>query len=147
MIPTRLPSWRARIAQALERAADSIRDALMDWDPDGEDEPAEMAAGPLPPLDPEALVVLMRGRVEECLRCLAEVVNEAPNAQGIAASEGVLRPLFDALLREALRKAEEMRVDAALAGLPAAAGPQGGWAERYRRILAGDGKIPVGDCP
>jgi hypothetical protein len=136
------PPLRARAEQALGRAADAIRDAVLDWDPELEERPSAPPPVPLPPLGPKVLVGALRGPVEEALERIAEALNEAPDARALAALEPDLRPLLEELLFEAVARGEELRLDAALAGLPAA--PEGGWRKKYRRMKAAEGDWPPG---
>jgi hypothetical protein len=72
-------AFRAQARDALERAADVVKDVLLDWDPDGEDELAQEEREPLPPLEPGQFRAALRGEVEAALDRVAEVLNEAPD--------------------------------------------------------------------
>ena len=134
----------ARRAQpVLDRAADKVKDTLLDWDAEEDELPRPVARAPLPPLEPELLVADLRPQVEDTLRRLAEVLNEAPTLEAMAACEPEVRRLAAELARLAVERAGQARVDAAVAGLPPASGKRA-WAEKLRRMRAADGEgVPV----
>src|SRR5438105_4098884 len=43
--------WWRRLREPLGRLADRVQDALLDWDPEGEDDPVAQPLGTLPPLE------------------------------------------------------------------------------------------------
>jgi hypothetical protein len=131
-----------RVDAAMDHMADVIKDALLDGlGADGRPEGEAPAVPPaLPPIPTEAFVELMRARVEETLRQVAEAISAAPGDAVLAASEEETCDLFTELWLEALRTGVRMRLDAAEAEKPADdedKGP-GEWARRYRRMHAGD---------
>jgi hypothetical protein len=125
--------------QMLERAADAIRDAVLDWGAEEPDGRAE-AVVPLPPLAPEALLQAVAPQVEQTLRSTAEVLNAAPTAQAMTARGAEVCRLFEELLQHTLALSVQLRVDAAVADHQPP--PAGDWAERYRRFLAAEGRLP-----
>jgi hypothetical protein len=131
-------SLRTRADQAMERMADAVRDALLDWDTD-EDLPPEVARAPLPPVEPGQFVEVLRPEVEQTLAALAGVLNEAPDARSLPAGEPEVRRLLEGLIRQALERGRQLRIDAAVAGLP----PGGPWVEKYRRMQAAEGRLPA----
>lgn len=136
-------TMRERVDAAMDHMADVIKDTLLDGletgGPREEDPPAEPPPA-LPPISPEVFVAVMRARVEETLRQVAEAINAAPGDAVQAASEEETCDLFSELWLEALRTGVQMRLDAAAAGQPAEAEPEPGgeWARRYRRMHADD---------
>jgi hypothetical protein len=131
-------SLRTRADQAMERMADAVRDALLDWNTD-DDLPPDVAREPLPPVEPGRFVEVLRPEVEQTLAALAEVLNEAPDARSIPAGEPEVRRLLEGLIRQALERGRQLRIDAAVAGLP----PGGPWVEKYRRMQAAEGRLPA----
>jgi hypothetical protein len=131
-------SLRDRADAAMERMADAVRDALLDWNTD-DDLPPEVAREPLPPVDPGQFVEVLRPEVEQTLAALAEVLNEAPDARSLPAGEPEVRRLLEGLVRQALERGRQLRIDAAVAGLP----PGGPWVEKYRRMQAAEGRLPA----
>jgi hypothetical protein len=128
---------RQRVDAAMDQMADIIKDALLDGLEFGDDED-EARVVPLLPLSPDQFVLRMRERVEKTLRQVAQVINEAPD-ESAAAIEEATCDLFSELWLEALKVAEQMRLDATLADQkPDADLPQGEWAKRYRRMHSDD---------
>jgi hypothetical protein len=130
------PSLRSRARLALDRAADAIRDTLLDWDLEPEERAAKPPPVPLPALDPKVLVAALREPVEAALEDIAETLNQAPDARALAATEPNLRPILEGLLVEAVVRCEELRLGALVERLPTA---EGGWAQKYRRMKAAEG--------
>jgi hypothetical protein len=129
----------ARRAQPmLDRAADKVKDVLLDWDAEEDELPRPVARAPLPRLEPEVFVADLRSQVDDTLRRLADVLNEAPTLEAMAACEPEVRRLAAELARQAVERAGQARVDATVAGLPPPSG-KGAWAERLRRMHAADG--------
>ena len=128
-----------RAQPVLDRAADKVKDALLDWDAEEDELPRPVARAPLPPLEPELLVADLRPQVEDALRRLAETLNEAPTLEALAACEPEVRRLTAELARQTVERAAQARVDAAVARLPTASG-KGAWAEKLRRMRAADGE-------
>jgi hypothetical protein len=130
----------ARRAQpVLDRAADKVKDVLLDWNAEEDELPRPVARAPLPPLEPELLVLDLRPQVEDTLHRLADVLNEAPTLEAMAACEPEVRRLAAELARQAVERAGQARIDAAVAGLPPPSG-KGAWAEKLRRLRAADGE-------
>jgi hypothetical protein len=128
---------RPHSERLLDRAADAVKDAMLDWDPDGDDQPQPERV-PLPPLEPARFAESLRGRVDEFLRSLADEMNAAPDVAGMEAAEDDVRALAEHFVRHAFAAAEEMRLDAAAARLGPAAG-EGQWAKKLRRMAADSG--------
>jgi hypothetical protein len=148
------------VAEATEWLADVIKDSLLDWTPTDEDENGP-AAEPLPPLEPYRFVEALRGPAEAALTSLAEAINEAPNALSIRAVPDPCIEVLGDFLDEALKVGLKLRVDAALAGLPAlqgphlprrwkkyraaappSAGPTRDWVKKFRRMKADEHNAP-----
>jgi hypothetical protein len=121
---------------ALEPLADRIKDALLDW---------ELLAGPgelpdsLLPMSPADFVAGMRVRTEEVLGHLAEVINAMPASQFNTIGEARVAELIAALVREAIERGVQLRLEATQAERPLPEPPQGAWASRYRRMQESDG--------
>jgi hypothetical protein len=75
---------------------------------------------------PEKLVAAMEQEVEQYLRSVMQVVNEAPEGAWIAGSEEQVRDLSAALRCRVFERAVQMRVDAAEAAFPPSAQPGDG---------------------
>jgi hypothetical protein len=60
----------------------------------------------------------------------------------MTARAGDVRLCFEWLVRQALERAEELRLDEAVARLSPTGGPKGGWVEKYRRMKAVEGRLP-----
>ncbi len=135
--------WLARLrrwfAEAAERAADAVKDFMLDW---GAAEPPCQAAHALPRVPPEQLVAALRGRVEQTLLRVADAINRAPTGDIVAASEEEVRGLFGELWWDALELGAKMRVEAGLSQLPPVPGGSEGWAAKYRRMCVEEGRPP-----
>jgi hypothetical protein len=127
----------------LDRAAVVVKDAILDWNPDGDERP-EPPAAPLPPLEPAKFVAALRAPVEEFIRSAAESLNAVPDLDGMAATEDDIRALAEHFVRQVFTAAAEQRLDAAAARLPTA-GAEGAWAKKLRRMLAAEGRVPEAD--
>jgi hypothetical protein len=130
-----------RVDAAMDRMADLIKNALLDGlELPDED---ELPPAPLVAIDPDEFAARMRERVEQALRQVAEVLNDAAN-ESPAVTEEATHDVFTELWLEALKVAAVMRIDAVLGeASPAArrhgAGPPDGqWARRYRLMHADD---------
>jgi hypothetical protein len=146
-----LEPLRRRFAEMMERLSDAIKDTLMDWTPDDADhwEPAEV---PLPPMQPKEFAEALRAPVEAVLASLAETINAASDARGVLDTRERCHELLGAFLDGALEVSLKLRVDAAMAELPALQpsggsmewhaadpdlrGPTRSWVEKYRRMQA-----------
>jgi hypothetical protein len=124
----------------MDQVADKVQDAMMGWDLDNQPEDG-VAKVPLPPLDPRAFGKAMRPEVVQLLDAVTREINEAPNAVSIAARGPVLSKLLDGWAQRALEVGEKLRVDAAVAELPALNRPHSNWTKKYRRMKAGEGKL------
>lgn len=97
---------RDQAEQTLSRAADAIKDMILDLGaPREEAEPAdkpELGTGLLRPLVPREFVLSMRGKTDEALALVAQVINAAPTGQEIAASEEQIETLLADLRFDAM---------------------------------------------
>jgi hypothetical protein len=144
-------------AETAGMLADVIKDSMLDWTPDDEDENAPEEE-PLPTMEPFRFVEALRGPAEIALTSLADAINEAPDAPAIRAVPDPCIEVLGDLLDEALKVGLKLRVDAALAGLPAlqaphtarrwkkkdggarpGAGPTRDWVQKFRRMKADEG--------
>jgi hypothetical protein len=146
------------VAEATAWLADVIKDSMLDWTPtDDENGPA---AEPLPPLEPYRFVEALRGPAEVVLTSLAEAINEAPDALALRAVPDPCIEVLGDFLDEALKVGLKLRVEAALAGLPAlqgphprrwkkhraaappGAGPTRDWVKKFRRMKGDEHNAP-----
>ncbi len=132
---------RGSTGPPLERAAELIKEILLDWDL-GEEPADGVMADDLPPLDALEFVAAMRGRVEQVLLQLAGAINEAPPGRIVPACEHRLSELLAELGTEALTRGIQMRLQAAEAGQTPEQRPQGRWAEKYRLMRAAGDHLP-----
>jgi hypothetical protein len=135
----------------LTRWADIIKDLLLDWDisPDADDAgtaDGDLPADELPPMSATEFVEALRGKIEQTLHRIAEVINRAPTGHIIAASEERVCQYLAELYAAALELGVQMRLEAAQPRTgPPPARPQGEWAKRWRRMMAGGTGMPPGD--
>lgn len=140
-------------SETMARLGDAIKDAVMDWTPDDADrwEPAEV---PLPPMQPKEFTEALHAPVETVLASLAETINAATDARAVLNGRERCQELLGAFLDGALEVALKLRVEAAMAELPALQpsgapvewhaaepelrGPTRSWVEKYRRMQADD---------
>jgi hypothetical protein len=135
----RLVRVRRWFREAVAWLADGCKDFLLDW---GAVAAARRAARELPPLSPPQFVEAMRGHMEWTLWQVAHAINQAPTGNVVVATEEAVRGLFGELWWDALELGAQMRVNAALAELPAAPGAPDGWAAKYRRMRVEEGCPP-----
>jgi hypothetical protein len=108
--------WKRLVAEPAERASDAVKDALLDFWPSTSSEivePPEASTEPLPLLDREQFAATLRGKVEETLERVANVINAAPTGKDIAGSEEQVCNLLAELLCDAVALGLQMRADAA----------------------------------
>jgi hypothetical protein len=132
----------AEVHTSTDQAVNRVRDAILDLgdDPEGGDGKA-FDAQPLPPLPPRQLIEALRPHVEAALRRTVEVINEDSYGCWARLTEERVAALFQELAQVALDEAFELRVAAA----EARCAPQQtlqGWARRYRRMMAREGRWP-----
>lgn len=116
-----------------DQLADAVKDALLDWDV----APQAGDASDLLPMASADFVEAMRPKVDEVLRRLADAINEAPPERAADILKGPVAALFSVLLREAIFRGMQLRVEATEAGLSPAEAPAGAWAKRYRQMRVG----------
>jgi hypothetical protein len=157
----RLEPIQQTFTETCERMGDAVKDAMLDWTPD-EDEEAECFKEPLPPLSREAFVEALRGPAEEMLSALADAINEVPDAATILAGSERCEEVLGDFFEEALQCGVKLRVDAATAelptlptslprrhrkkwseGSPPASRPHFDWVKKFRRMKATEGELPV----
>lgn len=129
-----LANVRDRMDALLERAADAIKDALLDWELDDESGQAMVGREDLPPLDAALFVAALLPRLEQVLWRMADAVNEAPAERILAAGEARIRELLADFCCDALKLGLQMRLDAAESVRPPRLAAQGSWARRWRRM-------------
>src|SRR5437588_572574 len=87
---------RRLFADAVNQAADAVKDSLIDLSMGDEPDPPGPTVVDLPPLPPQEFVAALRDKVEATLVDLAAVLNEAPAGHVVEASEErVEELLFD----------------------------------------------------
>jgi len=133
-------------AQAmLDRIADSVKDAVMDWElpsQGDEREPPEFKAAELPPVVPAELVQALQARVESTLGRVADTINANPTGRVGRESEERVLDLVADLVEEALQVGLQLRIAAAENRLSPAELPEGRWAKKFRFMLADEGRWP-----
>jgi hypothetical protein len=95
---------RRKVDETLDRLNEAVKDALIDGSLPGpsEDDPPEPRSDA--PLSREEFVEVMRPRIEEALRRMADSLNESVGA-------GAVGELLEILLRDALQTGLEMRAN------------------------------------
>lgn len=131
----------------LDRWVEVLKDLLLDWDVSNERDvpPAEQPA--LPEMSVDAYMVLMRGKMEESLRQVAEAINQAPTGNIIGGCEQQVCRLLSDLWATALETGVQLRIDSAAAGPTPVPPAQGQWASRLRRMTAAGPGLPVTSTP
>jgi hypothetical protein len=132
----------ARAERQRDRAADAVRDLVLDFDwPGADDPPARPGVPvPLPPLCPDQFTRALGPHVERVLQRAAAAINDDPGGCWQALTEERVAALFHDLGRLALEQGLDLRVAAAETEPPA--GLQWRWARRYRRHRAAEGRWP-----
>lgn len=163
--PSAAPAWPdmaepslelGPLASLMEEMADSLRDAVVDFEM-FPDEPAEKSM-PLPPMEKAAFITAARAQMGPVIEQVADALNSTSSIREIESNAGDVRELFQALSRNLLELGTQMRIDAALAGVPIQPMPrkafckkidaipaprtQTGWVEKYRRMKVREGKWP-----
>jgi hypothetical protein len=93
---------RQKVDETLDRLNEAIKDALMDGDFPFPSEDDSGESRPLAPLSREQFVEVMRPRIEEALRGMADSLNDSGGADAVG-------ELLETLLRDALQTGLEMR--------------------------------------
>jgi hypothetical protein len=128
-----------RVARPLMRTADAMKDSLLDLGASSYVEhpalPPEASTRPLPPLNREQFSASLRGKIDETMEGVADVIDQAPSGQAIAGSEERVCNLLAELLCDAVALGLQMRTDAAdaLNATESAPLPQNITAARYRK--------------
>jgi hypothetical protein len=125
------------------RWADFVKDLMLDWDYSGDDDEPEPITDELPRMSEHQFVEALRGKVEETLQRIAQTINEAPTGKIIEASEEKVCRMLAELWTKALQLGVQMRLEAAEAEMSPGVKPQGEWAIRLRRMLAGGGGMSL----
>src|SRR5262249_37896809 len=113
-----LANVRERMDALLERAADAVKDALLDWELDDEPGQAPARLEELPPLDPALFVAALLPQLELVLWRMADAVNDVPEGRILAAGEARVRELLADFCCNALEAGLQMRLEAAEAARP-----------------------------
>jgi hypothetical protein len=154
-----LEPLRRGAAETFDRLGEAIKDTMLDWTPDDTDH-AEPSEEPLPPLPVELFMEALRGPFEMVLASLIQAINAAPDARAIRDGREHCQALLGSFLDGALELGLQLRIDAALAALPAThpalsgqawapwhnadvslRGPSRSWVEKYRRMKADDSNL------
>jgi hypothetical protein len=83
-----------------------------------------------PRVSPEQFAESMRGEVEQYLKQIMDVVNQAPDGEWISGSEEQVRDIAAAMRQRVFEQAVQNRVDAAEAAFSPSASSQDGQAAR-----------------
>ncbi|HEV3115696.1 MAG TPA: hypothetical protein VGY58_01505 [Gemmataceae bacterium] len=153
---------RETTEQTMSRAAETIKDMILDFGADSDADKAidkpEHGTEMLPPLSSAHFVASMRGKIEQTLSRVAEVLNQAETGTEIAASEAHIKSLLGDLRFDAIAMALQMRNDANTAEIQSVASVPGRlttrsgkaksypasehwrpvWVERFRNMRASD---------
>lgn len=130
--------------ELLVDASETTKDTLLNLGLD-EDEGRQLTNLPgvsLPPMDPDRFVAVMWNEVEEVLRQVADLINEDPNGCWTAVTEERVLALFELLAQQALMQALDLRVTEAEAQLSRRDSRHATWVQKYRRLLAQEGRWP-----
>ncbi len=128
-------SVRGYLEKTLEDWAESIKAAVLDWDPINE-WVGDLHAALLPRVPPAQLVEAMRNDVEVMLQRVAQVVNESPAGTIDPGKVRTVQELFADLVNRAVVLGLQMRLEAAEAAPEAPApDPRSEWAKRYRSMM------------
>jgi hypothetical protein len=119
----------AKWDETLNRWADWLRDAMLDWDPQPPRPPRLCEVPTPPPLCSEVFVEAMHGEVEDTLRQVAALLNDAAPDRPL--NEDRLCDLFADLAHRAVARGKALRVQPVV---PQRCQPSS-WAERYRRMI------------
>src|SRR5262249_25385362 len=133
---TNLASVRERMEALLEHAADAIKDALLDWEPDEEAGQTVGGRSDLPQLDPALFVAALLPQLEPVLWRMADAINDAPAGRILSVGEARVRELLADFCCAALETGVQMRLDAAETARPPRLPARGTWAWRWRRMHA-----------
>jgi len=131
----------------IERWVELLKDILLDWDLSNERGPAPAVLPELPPMAVDAFMVLMRGKMEDSLRQVAEAINRAPTGDLVGGSEEAVGRLLADLWATALETGVQLRIDSAVSAPMPMPPPQGAWASRLRRMTASGPELPVTSTP
>jgi hypothetical protein len=115
---------RGPVAAVITRAADALKDAIIDLGAaEQRDTPMDIP-DLLPPMSWMRFLELLRGKAEDTLRKAAEVINETPDGEPRGFSAERFEALFLELQWEALELGLQLRIEAATAGT--ASSPEAG---------------------
>lgn len=167
--PQDQPPRPGKFAALFDDLADSVRDALLDFEMVKGEETEAPSDQALPPLVKHEFVAQARTRLDEVLDQMGDAINESATAQELDDCDADVQALFKSLGHDLLEIGVQMRIDAALAGVavpPTAAQPvsaapkalvnkvavaplprkkpnrQKSWVEKYRRMKIREGKWP-----
>jgi len=127
-------AMRSQLDQRMERMADAIKDALLDWSTPEEEEGGAAEGPALSPLCPDQFVEALRGNLEETLRRVAGVLNETPDGRLSGAAGDHICELVAQFVSESLEVGLRMRWDGAEEADAPLMPPQGDWASRFRSM-------------
>jgi hypothetical protein len=136
----------AKAQGMLDRIADSVKDAVMDWELPAlsdDQEPSEDSAAELPPVAPAQLIQALQARVESTISSVAEAINANPTGRIGPESEDRVLGLIADLVEEALQVGLQLRITAVENLLPPSQMPEGQWARKFRFMLADEGRWPA----
>ncbi|MBY0523703.1 MAG: hypothetical protein K2R98_09895 [Gemmataceae bacterium] len=143
MLVKRLREVLGSGGDSLERVADAIKDAILDWELPETDDSDVSPLDALQPMAPADFIEAMRPRIEETLLKVADAINEAPTGQLLAASEARVTDLILEMALESLQVGLRLRLEATQAGSPTTEMPQGAWARKYRKMRTARDTMPA----
>jgi hypothetical protein len=139
--PRRGSLWN-RIDDTLDRWADAVKDALLDWELDDDEWRTLPPETELPALDEEEFLAALRGRTEQALREVADVVNALPPGAGWQRGQQAVAAILAELTRDTFAAGLQLRIDTALRHQEVVQPAPGLWAARYRRMMLEDSAYP-----
>ncbi len=134
-------SSKARLVE--QYVAERVKNALLDLGHDTEEDGSSaIDTLPLPLMDVDTFVAAMQGPVEAALRQAAQRLNTGPGGYTPEKIEEEVHAIFADLARQAIEEAFAQGMALAEIDVP----PEnagGGWARKYRRMMAREGRWPV----
>ena len=142
-----LSATRSWLDETLDRLADAVKDALLDWEWENDEWEGLPSPRDLPPVNEKEFLDVLRFQTEQTLRDVAATVNEIRPGVGWQRGQRLVAERLAELARDAFAVGLQMRLNAALRK-PAVPQPAPGlWAARYRRMMLETSAFPETPCP